>query len=58
MIREEKMKALDLRAKGRPPRVGPERLPRVRFPEPIRVPPPWVDPEGRAATAVHGRARP
>ena len=52
------LKALDLRAKGRPPRVGPERLPRVRFPEPIRVPPPWVDPEGRAATAVHGRARP
>ncbi len=47
------LKALDLKAKGRPPRVGPERLPDVRFPEPIRVPPPWVDPEGRASTAIH-----
>jgi 4-hydroxybenzoyl-CoA reductase subunit alpha len=50
---EKILKALDLRAKGRPPRVGPERLPPVAFPAPIRVPPPWVDPEGRAATAVH-----
>jgi 4-hydroxybenzoyl-CoA reductase alpha subunit len=50
---EKILKALDLAAKGRPPRVGPERLPDVRFPEPIRVPPPWVDPEGRASTAIH-----
>jgi 4-hydroxybenzoyl-CoA reductase subunit alpha len=50
---EKILKALDLKAKGRPPRVGPERLPDVRFPEPIRVPPPWVDPEGRASTAIH-----
>ncbi|HEV8673107.1 MAG TPA: molybdopterin cofactor-binding domain-containing protein [Methylomirabilota bacterium] len=55
---EKILKALDLKAKGRPPRVGPERLPDVRFPEPIRVPPPWVDSEGRAATAVHGRETP
>ncbi|MBI3454785.1 MAG: molybdopterin-dependent oxidoreductase [Candidatus Rokubacteria bacterium] len=51
---EKILKALDEKAKGRPGRVGPERLPRVAFREPIRVPPPWVDPEGRAATAVHG----
>jgi len=52
------LRALEERAKGRPGRVGPERLPAVRFPEPIRVPPPWVDPEGRAAGAVHGRYPP
>ena len=57
---EKILKALDLKAQGKPPRVGPERLPQVGFPEPIRVPPPWVDPEGRAAGVVHGeeRARP
>jgi CO/xanthine dehydrogenase Mo-binding subunit len=57
---EKILKALDLRAKGRPARVGPERLPDVRFPEPLRVPPPWVDPEGRAVVAAHrgDRARP
>ena len=52
---EKVLKALDLLAQGRPGRVGPERLPTVAFPEPIRVPPPWVDPEGRAATALHAR---
>jgi 4-hydroxybenzoyl-CoA reductase alpha subunit len=51
------LKALDLGRQGRPPRVGPERLPTVRFPEPLRVPPPWIDPEGRAATAVHGKEK-
>jgi len=55
---EKILKALDEKAKGRPGRVGPERLPTVRFPEPVRVPPPWVDPEGRASTAVHGREKP
>jgi 4-hydroxybenzoyl-CoA reductase subunit alpha len=55
---EKILKALDQKAQGRPGRVGPERLPPVTFPEPIRVPPPWVDPEGRAATAVHAPAGP
>ncbi|MBI2467573.1 MAG: molybdopterin-dependent oxidoreductase [Candidatus Rokubacteria bacterium] len=55
---EKILKALDEKAKGRPGRVGPDRLPTVRFPEPVRVPPPWVDPEGRASTAVHGREKP
>jgi 4-hydroxybenzoyl-CoA reductase alpha subunit len=52
---EKILKALDLKARGKLPRVGPDRLPATRFPEPIRVPPPWVDPEGRAASAVRGR---
>jgi 4-hydroxybenzoyl-CoA reductase alpha subunit len=55
---EKILKALDHKAKGRPPRVGPERLPEVAFPEPLRVPPPWVDPEGRAVVAVHQGDRP
>jgi hypothetical protein len=55
---EKILKALDQKAQGRVPRVGPERLPPVRFPDPIRVPPPWVDPEGRASTVVHGREGP
>jgi 4-hydroxybenzoyl-CoA reductase alpha subunit len=54
---EKILKALDQKVQGKPPRVGPERLPLVRFPDPIRVPPPWVDPEGRAAGAVHGKER-
>jgi CO/xanthine dehydrogenase Mo-binding subunit len=52
---EKILKALDLKTQGKPPRVGPERLPHVSFPDPIRVPPPWVDPEGRAAGSVHGK---
>ncbi len=54
---EKILKALDQKAQGKAPRVGPERLPHVRFPDPIRVPPPWVDPEGRAAGVVHGKER-
>ncbi|MBI2878615.1 MAG: molybdopterin-dependent oxidoreductase, partial [Candidatus Rokubacteria bacterium] len=34
---EKVLKGLDLKAKGEAPRVGPERFPRVSFPEPIRV---------------------
>ncbi len=52
---EKVLLALDRKAQGRVPRVGPERLPALAFPEPIRVPPPWVDPAGRAAAAVHGQ---
>jgi hypothetical protein len=54
---EKILKALDLKAQGKSPRVGPERLPHVRFPDPVRVPPPWVDPEGRAASTLHGKGR-
>jgi 4-hydroxybenzoyl-CoA reductase alpha subunit len=51
---EKILKALDLLAQGRTPRVGPDRVPAVTFPEPIRVPPPWVDPEGRPLVAARG----
>jgi CO/xanthine dehydrogenase Mo-binding subunit len=54
---EKVLKALDRKAQGKTPRVGPERLPHVPFPDPIRVPPPWIDPEGRAVGAVHGKER-
>jgi 4-hydroxybenzoyl-CoA reductase alpha subunit len=54
---EKILKALDLKAQGKTPRVGPERLPRAGFPDPIRVPPPWVDPEGRPIGPVHARER-
>jgi 4-hydroxybenzoyl-CoA reductase alpha subunit len=54
---EKILKALDQKARGQAPRVGPERLPHVSFPDPIRVPPPWIDPEGRAAGVVHGKER-
>ena len=54
---EKILKALDLKAQGKTPRVGPERLPRAGFPEPIRVPPPWVDPEGRPIGPVHAQER-
>ena len=57
---EKILKALDLKAQGKTPRVGPERLPRMTFPAPTRVPPPWIDPEGRpiaaAAPVVGSRA--
>ncbi|HEY7141210.1 MAG TPA: molybdopterin cofactor-binding domain-containing protein [Methylomirabilota bacterium] len=55
---EKVLKALELKAQGKAPRVGPDRLPHVAFPDPIRVPPPWIDPEGRAVTAVHEREKP
>jgi 4-hydroxybenzoyl-CoA reductase subunit alpha len=55
---EKILKALDQKALGKAPRVGPERLPPVAFPDPIRVPPPWIDPEGRAASAVHAKEKP
>jgi 4-hydroxybenzoyl-CoA reductase alpha subunit len=54
---EKVLKALDRKAQGKAPRVGPERLPHVQFPDPIRVPPPWIDPEGRAVGAVHRKER-
>jgi len=56
---EKILKALDAKAQGRSPRVGPERLPPVVFPEPLRVSPPWVDPEGKAPRVVarEGSAR-
>jgi CO/xanthine dehydrogenase Mo-binding subunit len=54
---EKILKALDQKAQGRAARVGPERLPHTEFPEPTRVPPPWIDPEGRPVGEVRGKER-
>jgi hypothetical protein len=43
--------ALEKKAKGETPRVGPERFPDVPYPEPIRVLPPWEGGDGNAINA-------
>jgi len=40
--------ALEKKATGQSPRVGPERFPDVPYPEPMRVPPPWEGGDGNA----------
>jgi 4-hydroxybenzoyl-CoA reductase subunit alpha len=40
------LKALELKAAGRTPRVGPEAFPAVPYPKPIFVPPPWEGGDG------------
>jgi 4-hydroxybenzoyl-CoA reductase alpha subunit len=51
------LKALELKAKGESPRIGPERFPAVPYPEPTFVLPPWEGGDGKetrrdAAAAV------
>ncbi len=41
------LKALELKAQGKPARVGPERFPSVPYPEPLIVPPPWEGGDGK-----------
>jgi len=41
------LKALELKAKGKPPRVGPESFPAVPYPQPIFVAPPWEGGDGK-----------
>jgi len=45
---EKIMKALALKAAGKPPRVGPSRFPDIAWPEPLEVPPPWEGGDGRS----------
>ena len=40
------LRALELKAKGKEPRVGPESFPAVPFHEPMIVPPPWEGGDG------------
>jgi hypothetical protein len=40
--------ALEKKAKGLNPRVGPDAFPQVPYPEPVRVPPPWEGGDGNA----------
>jgi 4-hydroxybenzoyl-CoA reductase alpha subunit len=41
------LKALELKAKGKTPRVGPEHFPAVPYPKPIFVLPPWEGGDGK-----------
>jgi 4-hydroxybenzoyl-CoA reductase subunit alpha len=41
------LKALELKAAGKTPRVGPEHFPAVPYPEPLIVPPPWEGGDGK-----------
>lgn len=40
--------ALELKAQGKNPRVGPAKFPQVPYPEPMVVPPPWEGGDGNA----------
>jgi 4-hydroxybenzoyl-CoA reductase subunit alpha len=51
---EKILKALAEKKAGREPRFGPSHFPRVDWPEPLRVPPPW---EGGDGNAVNEPAR-
>jgi 4-hydroxybenzoyl-CoA reductase subunit alpha len=48
------LRALELKAAGKAPRVGPTSFPNVPYPEPVIVPPPW---EGGDGNAVKGHER-
>jgi 4-hydroxybenzoyl-CoA reductase subunit alpha len=49
------LRALELKASGKNPRVGPESFPSVPYPEPVVVLPPW---EGGDGNAVKGSEKP
>jgi 4-hydroxybenzoyl-CoA reductase alpha subunit len=46
---EKVLRALERKAAGDTPRVGPQRFPEIPYPEPMFVPPPWEGGDGRAA---------
>jgi 4-hydroxybenzoyl-CoA reductase subunit alpha len=48
------VRALEFKAAGKTPRVGPTSFPSVPYPEPVIVPPPW---EGGDGSAVKGHER-
>ncbi len=45
---EKILRALDAKAGGRTPRVGPARFPGIPWPEALQVPPPWDGGDGKA----------
>ncbi len=45
---EKILRALDAKAAGKAPRVGPARFPDISWPEPLDVPPPWEGGDGKA----------
>ena len=50
---EKVMKALAEKKAGREPRFGPDHFPQVKWPEPLRVPPPWEGGDGSAINDTH-----
>jgi 4-hydroxybenzoyl-CoA reductase subunit alpha len=52
---EKIVKALELKAAGKPPRVGPGRFPDIAWPAPLEVPPPWAGGDGRSTNSESGR---
>lgn len=50
---EKVMKALAEKKAGREPRFGPDHFPQVKWPEALRVPPPWEGGDGNAVNDVH-----
>jgi 4-hydroxybenzoyl-CoA reductase subunit alpha len=48
---EKILKALERRAAGKTPRVGPASFPDVPWPQALQVPPPWAGGDGRATNA-------
>ena len=51
------MKALAEKKAGRQPRFGPAHFPTVKWPEPLRVPPPWEGGDGNAVNDVDREKR-
>ena len=51
---EKIVKALEAKANGREPRFGPARFPRINWPEPVRVAPPWEAGDGTARKSEVG----
>ncbi|HEY7674997.1 MAG TPA: xanthine dehydrogenase family protein molybdopterin-binding subunit [Burkholderiales bacterium] len=47
--------ALEKKARGQVPRVGPEHFPKVPYPDPILVPPPWEGGDGDAINRPRSR---
>ena len=54
---EKILKALVEKKAGREPRFGPTHFPEIRWPEPLRVPPPWEGGDGNAVNEVQVRAK-
>ena len=50
---EKVMKALAEKKAGREPRFGPDHFPQMKWPEALRVPPPWDGGDGNAVNDVH-----
>jgi 4-hydroxybenzoyl-CoA reductase alpha subunit len=53
---EKVLRALEKKAAGDEPRVGPERFPEIPYPEPMFVPPPWDGGDGGAKERPRRRA--